>query len=112
MKQKINWRTLRMLTWSCDFKPDKCSSTMTQCYIVDPYKEGTFTPNLTSFSKEISSFFKTHGTSPSLNDQDGPTSPLFSCLGQCFFLVFEEIRSFLTTNMSVCFDDMCFHKED
>ena len=33
-------------------------------------------------------------------------------LGQCFFLVFEVIRSFLVVNVSLCFDDMCLHKED
>ena len=85
---------------------------MKQCRREDPYNEGTFTPNIvTSFAKERSSFFKIDGTSPSLKDQEGPTSPLLSCLGQCFFLVFEEIRSLLTTNVSLYFDDMCLHKE-
>jgi hypothetical protein len=50
--------------------------------------------------------------SPSLKHQEGPMSPLLSCLGKWFFLVFEEIRSLLTTNVSLYFDDMCLHKED
>jgi hypothetical protein len=77
-----------------------------------PYKEGTFTPNITSFAKERSSFLKIHGTSTTLKDQEGPTSPLLYCLGQCFFLVFEEIRFLRTTNVSLSFDDICLHIED
>ena len=80
----------------------------------DPYEDGTLKPIITSFSKERSSFFKIHGTPPSLKYQlEGPTSHLLSnCLVQCLFLVFEVIRSFLTTNMSLFFDDMFLHKED
>ena len=85
---------------------------MKQRHREDPYKEGTFTTNITSFSKERSYFFKIHGTSPSLKDQERPTSPLLSCLGQCFFLVFEEIRYLLIDNVSLSFDDMCLHKEE
>jgi len=55
----------------------------------DPYKDGTITLIITFFAKEISSLFKIQGTSPYLKDQDGPTCPLVSYLGQCFFLVFE-----------------------
>jgi hypothetical protein len=85
---------------------------MKLCRSEDPYKEDTFTPNITSFAKERTYLFKIHGTSPSLKDQEGPTSPLLSCLDQCFFLVFEETRSLLTVNVSLSFDDMCLHKED
>ena len=86
-----------------------------QCHSEDPYEYGTLTPIITSFSKEISSFFKIHGTSPSLKNHEleGPTpasDPVLSNrLGQFFFLFFEVIRSFLTTNVSLCFDDMCLH---
>ena len=84
----------------------------------DPYEVGTLTPIITSFAKEISSFFKIHGTSPLLkyHELEGPvptSDPILSNrLGQCFPLVFEVIRSFLTANVSICFDDMCLHKED
>ena len=84
----------------------------------DPYEVGTRTPITTSFAKEISSFFKIHGTSPSLkyHELEGPASAfdpvLSNRLGQCLFLVFEVIRSFLTSNVSLFFDDMCLHKED
>jgi hypothetical protein len=78
----------------------------------DPYKEGTFTPNITSFSKQRYFLFKIHGRSFSLKDQEGLASPLLSCLGQCFFLIFEEIRSLLIVNVTLYFGDMCLYKED
>ena len=50
------------------------------------------------------------------HELEGPTfasDPVLSNrLGQCFFLVFEVIRSFLIANVSLCFDDMFIHKED
>ena len=81
----------------------------------DPYEDDTLTPIITSFAKERSYFLKIHGTSPSLKYQlEGPSSDLVlsNSLGQCLFLVFEVIRSFLKTNFSLCFYDMCLHKED
>ena len=83
----------------------------------DPYEDGTLTPIINSFAKERSSFFKIHRTSPSLkyHELEGPMPAfdpvLYNRLGQYFFLVFEVIRSFLTTNVSLCFDDMFLHKE-
>ena len=85
---------------------------MKQWSRVNPYKADIFIPNITYFSKERSYFFKTHGISPFLNDQEGPTSPLLSCLGQCLFLAFEEIIYLLKTNVSLFFNDMFLHKED
>ena len=45
-----------------------------KCRSEDPYEDGTLTPIITSFSKERSSFFKIHGTSPSLeyHELEGP----------------------------------------
>lgn len=74
---------------------------MKQLCRVDPYNKGAFTPNITSFATKISSFFKIHGTSPSLKEWS--TYPLFSFWGQCFFLVLKEIRSLLIANVSLCF---------
>jgi hypothetical protein len=108
----FNIHTLRRFRWSCDFSPKKFLSTVKQHRRVDPHKEGVFTPSIPYFVIERSSFFKIHGTSPFLKDQEGPTYPLFYFLGQCLFLVFELIRSLLTTNVLLLFDDMCLHKED
>ena len=58
------------------------------------------------------------GPSPSLKNHEleGPvptSDPVLSNhLGQYLFLVFEVIRSFLTTNVSLCFDDIYLHIED
>ena len=79
--------TLTRFIWSCDFNLDKCPI-VKQCCRLSPYKEGAFTPNITSFATRRSSFFKIHGTSPSLKDQEGSTSPLLCFLGQYLFLVF------------------------
>ena len=79
----------------------------------DLYEDGTLTPIINSFAKEISYFFEIHGTSPSLkyHELEGvvlASDPVLSNrLGQCLFLVFEVIRSFLATNVSLYFDDMC-----
>jgi hypothetical protein len=97
---------------ACDFNPKKFPSIVKQCCRVDPYKEGAFTPNITSFSIKRSCLFKIHGTPPCLKEKYGSISPLVSFLSQCLFLVFESIRSLLTTNVSLLFDDMCLHKED
>ena len=90
----------------------KCPSTMKQRRSVHPYKEVSFTSNITTFATERSSFLKIHGTSPSLKDQEEPTSPLLVFLSQCPFLVFKEIRSLLTNNVSFFFYDMFLYKED
>ena len=91
---------------------------MKQCCNEDPYEDGTLTPIINSFGKERWYFFEIHGTSPSLKNHEleglAPASNLvcYNRLRQCFFLVFEVIRSFLTANVSLFFDDMCLHKED
>ena len=71
----------------------------------DPYEVGTLTSIITSFAKDISSFFKIDGTSPSLKNHEleglAPASDpvLSNRLVEYLFLVFKAIRSFLTTNV-------------
>jgi hypothetical protein len=97
----IDMHTLRRFRWSYDFNSQKCSSMVKQCHKFNLYREGVFTPNITSFTREISSFFKIHQTSPSLKYQEGSTSPLLYFLCQCLFLVFKEIIYLLTPNLSL-----------
>ena len=70
MNHVFNIHTLRKFKWSCDFNPNKCPSTNKQHHRVNPLKEGSFTPNITSFSTERSSYFKIHGTQRSLKDKE------------------------------------------
>jgi hypothetical protein len=96
----------------CNFNPENFLSIVKQHHRFDPYKKCVFTPNVTSFAIERSSFLKIHGTSPSLKDKEGPASPLVSFIGQCLFLVFEATTSLLTAIVSLLFHYVCLHKED
>ena len=50
-----------------------------------PYEDGTLTPIINFFAKEISYFLKIHGTSPSLkyHELEGPTPASDPILSNC-----------------------------